>query len=111
MKYTEITEKDLEADEKKVFGKLIDMWSLGGPKDPYEYSTKSKILKLSESDGLSKETVLKILQSLQERELIQMAEVNGTVHVKYMANASHIVKELQKTTYVNSRIPFKPPHH
>jgi hypothetical protein len=31
-----LTEKDLDVGEKKVFGRIIDMWSLGSEEDPYK---------------------------------------------------------------------------
>ena len=33
-----LTEKDLDVEEKKVFGRIIDMWSLGSEEDPYSES-------------------------------------------------------------------------
>jgi hypothetical protein len=111
MKYKELTESDLEVDEKKVMGRIIDMWSLGSPEDPYQFSTESEVLKYAKKDGLSEERAREILKTLEDHGLIHRVEENGKAYLKYKAEAAHIVKELQKTTYVNSREHFKPPHH
>jgi len=106
-----LTEKDLNVEEKKVFGRIIDMWSLGSEEDPYAQSTESEIIKYSKKDGLSEEHILEILKNLEDYKLIHVDEVNGKTYIKYNVDADHIVKELQKTTYVNSRIKFIPHHH
>lgn len=106
-----LTEKDLEIDEKKVMGKIIDMWCLGEPEDPYAESTESRVIKYSEKDGLSTERILKIIKDLESYGLIHRSEEGGEVRIKYKVEAAHLVKELQKTTYVNSREKFTPPHH
>ncbi|VVB71629.1 Uncharacterised protein [uncultured archaeon] len=106
-----LTEKDLNVEEKKVFGRIIDMWSLGSENDPYSESSVAEVIKYSKKDGLSEEQILKILKKLVEYKLIHMDDVNGKTYIKYNAEAIHIVKELQKTTYVNSRVKFIPPHH
>ncbi len=106
-----LTEKDLDVDEKKVMGKIIDMWSLGEPEDPYAESTESRVIKYSEKDGLSQEKVAKILKDLESYGLIHRSEEDGEMRIKYRVEAAHLVKELQKTTYVNSREKFIPPHH
>ncbi len=111
MSFADLTEKDLLADEKKVFGRIIDMWSLGTSEDPYSSSTESKVLKYAEKDGLSEEAISNILKSLEEKGLIQREQEGKKTIIKYRAEAHHIVKELQKTTYVNSRYKFTPPHH
>lgn len=109
--YKELTEKDLDVDEKKVMGRIIDMWSLGNPDDPYAYSTERRVMKYSEKDGLSEEKISKILKDLESYGLIHRSEEKGEIRIKYKVEAAHLVKELQKTTYVNSRDKFTPPHH
>lgn len=111
MAYRELTEKDLDVDEKKVLGRIIDMWSLGDAEDPYKYSTERRVMKYSEKDGLSAERISKILNDLESYGLIHRSEENGETRIKYKVEAAHLVKELQKTTYVNSRDKFTPPHH
>jgi hypothetical protein len=106
-----LTEKDLDVEEKKVFGRIIDMWSLGSEADPYAQSTKSEVIKYSKKDGLSEGQILSILKRLESYKLIHVDEVNGKAYIKYNVEAVHIVKELQKTEYVNSRTKFIPPHH
>ncbi len=106
-----LTEKDLDVEEKKVFGRIIDMWSLGSESDPYVQSTESEVIKYSKADGLSEEQILKILKKLEDNKLIHKDEMNGKTYIKYNVEAVHIVKELQKTAYVNSRRKFMPPHH
>jgi hypothetical protein len=106
-----LTEKDLDVEEKKVFGRIIDMWSLGSEDDPYSQSTESEVIKYSKTDGLSEEQILRVLKKLEDYKLIHMDEVNGEAYIKYNVDAVHIVKELQKTAYVNSRTKFIPPHH
>lgn len=106
-----LTEKDLDVEEKKVFGRIIDMWSQGSEGDPYAQSTKSEVIKYSLKDGLSKEEILGVLNRLEDYKLIHMDEVDGKTFIKYNVGAIHIVKELQKTAYVNSRTKFIPPHH
>lgn len=110
MNYKEITEQDLNLDEKRVFGRIIDMWSLGSPENPYEYSTESKVVKYAESDGLSEEEILKILNDLEARGLIHREKAGKERYIKYKVEASKIVKELQKTTYVHSREHFTASH-
>lgn len=111
MVYREMTEKDLDVDEKKVLGRIIDMWSLGDPDDPYAYSTESRVMKYSEKDGLSAEKISKVLNDLESYGLIHRSEEKGEIQIKYKVEAAHLVRELQKTTYVNSRDKFTPPHH
>jgi hypothetical protein len=106
-----LIKKDLDIDEKKVMGRIIDMWSLGDQEHPYMFSTESEIIKYSKNDGLSEDKILNILKDLEDRKLIRRIEENGKIFVKYRAEASHIVKELQKTSYVHSRERFKPPNH
>ena len=106
-----LTEKDLDVQEKKVFGRIIDMWSLGSPEDPYAQSTESEIIKYSKTDGLTEEQILKVLKNLEENKLIHLDEVNGRAYIKYSVEAVQIVKELQKTTYAHSRKKFIPPDH
>ena len=106
-----LTEKDLHVEEKKVFGRIIDMWSLGSEDDPYAQSTKSEVIKYSKTDGLSEEQILRVLKKLAKYKLIHMDEVNGEAYIKYNVDAVQIVKELQKTAYVHSRTKFIPPHH
>ena len=106
-----LTENDLDVEEKKVFGRIIDMWSLGSEEDPYAQSAKSEVIKYSKTDGLSEEQILKVLKNLEDFKLIHMDEVNGKVYIKYNAEAVHIVKELQKTAHVHSRKKFIPHHH
>jgi radical SAM superfamily enzyme with C-terminal helix-hairpin-helix motif len=106
-----LTEKDLDVEEKKVFGRIIDMWSLGSEADPYVQSTKSEVIKYSMKDGFSREQILGVLKRLEAYKLIHMDEVNGETYIKYNVESAHIVKELQKTAYVNSRKKFIPPHH
>jgi hypothetical protein len=109
--YTGLIESELDSNEKKVLGRIIDMWSLGDPDDPYAYSTESRVIKYSEKDGLSAEEISKIIKDLESYGLIHRYEEKGEVHIKYKVEAAHLVKELQKTTYVNSRDKFTPPHH
>lgn len=104
------TEKDLDVEEKKVFGRIIDMWSMGSEEDPYAQSTESEVIKYSKMDGLSEEQILRVLKNLEDYKLIHMDEVNGKAYIKYNAEAVHIVKELQKTAYVHSRTKFVPHH-
>jgi len=106
-----LIKKDLDIDEKKVMGRIIDMWSLGDQEHPYMFSTESEIIKYSKNDGLSEDKILNILKDLEDRKLISRVEEKGKIFVKYRADSSHIVKELQKTSYVHSRERFKPPHH
>ena len=111
MVHRELIESELDVDEKKVLGRIIDMWSLGSPEDPYAYSTEGRVMKYSEKDGLSAEKISKILNDLESYGLIYRSEEKGDVRIKYKVEAAHLVKELQKTTYVNSRDKFTPPHH
>ena len=106
-----LTEKDLDVQEKKVFGRIIDMWSLGSEEDPYAQSTESEVIKYSKTDGLSEEQILNVLKNLEEYKLIHMDDVDGKAYIKYNVDAVHIVKELQKTAYVHSRTKFIPPDH
>ncbi len=106
-----LTERDLDIEEKKVFGRIIDMWSLGSEADPYEHSTETEVLKYSKKDGLSEEQILRVLKKLKDCKLIHTDEMNGKTYIKYNVNAAHIVKELQKTAYVQSRTEFIPPNH
>ena len=106
-----LTEKDLNVEEKKVLGRIIDMWSLGSEEDPYAQSTESEVIKYSKTDDLSEEQILNVLKNLEEYKLIHMDEVDGKAYIKYNADAVHIVKELQKTAYVHSRKKFIPHHH
>jgi hypothetical protein len=106
-----LTEKDLDVQEKKVFGRIIDMWSLGSEEDPYAQSTESEVIKYSKTDGLSEEQILNVLKNLEEYKLIHMDDVDGKAYIKYNVDAVHIVKELQKTAYVHSRTKFIPHHH
>lgn len=106
-----LTENNLDVEEKKVFGRIIDMWSMGSEEDPYAQSTESKVIEYSKTDGLSEEQILKVLKKLEDYKLIHMDEVNGKVYIKYNAEAIQIVKELQKTEYVHSRTKFMPHHH
>jgi hypothetical protein len=109
--YRELTEKDLSVEEKKVFGRIIDMWAAGDPKDPYAQSTEARLIKHALKDGLGQEKVLRILQDLEARGLISRVEGKGETFIKYRVEAEHIVKELQKTSYVYETRDFKPPHH
>jgi hypothetical protein len=106
-----LTEDNLDVEEKKVFGRIIDMWSMGSEEDPYSQSTESEVIAYSKTDGLSEEQIFNILKKLEDYKLIHMDEVNGKVYIKYNAEAVHIVKELQKTAYVHSRTKFVPHHH
>jgi predicted transcriptional regulator len=106
-----LTEKDLELDEKKVFGAIITLWCLGDPQDPYAHSKESKVIKDAEKAGLSREKIQEILDALESKNLIRRTEEGGHKRIMYRAESEHIVKELQKTTYVDSRFEFKPPHH
>lgn len=111
MGHRELTEKDLSIDEKKVFGRIIDMWAIGNPEDPYSRSTEARLIKHAQKDDLSPEKIQKILRELEEKGLIRRSEEKGETFIKYKVEAEHIVKELQKTTYVYESINFKPPHH
>jgi len=106
-----LTEKDLDVQEKKVFGRIIDMWSMGSEEDPYSQSAESEIIKYSKKDELSEEQILNVLNNLEEKKLIHRDEVDGKAYIKYNVDAVQIVKELQKTQYVHSRTEFIPPHH
>jgi predicted transcriptional regulator len=106
-----LTEKDLDVQEKKVFGRIIDMWSMGSEEDPYSQSTESEVIKYSKKDELSLEQILNVLNNLEEKKLIRRDEVDGKAYIKYNVEAVQIVKELQKTQYVHSRTEFIPPHH
>jgi hypothetical protein len=106
-----LTEKDLDVQEKKVFGRIIDMWSLGSEEDPYAQSTESEVIKYSKTDGLSEEEILTALKRLEENKLFYWDDVNGKAYIKYRVEAVQIVKELQKTEYVHSRKKFVPPDH
>jgi predicted transcriptional regulator len=109
--YRELTEKDLSTGEKKVFGRIIDMWATETPEDPYSHSTGAKLIKHAKEDDLSSETVQEILKDLEAKGLIRRNEEKGETFIKYTVEAEHIVKELQKTTYVYEARHFKPPHH
>jgi hypothetical protein len=102
-----LTQKDLDVQEKKVFGRIIDIWSLGSEEDPYAQSTKSQVMKYAKTDDLSEEQILKVLKNLEENKLFHM---DGE-YIKYNVEAVQIVKELQKTAYVHSRKKFIPPDH
>ena len=106
-----LTEKDLDVQEKKVFGRIIDMWSMGSEEDPYSQSTESEVIKYSKTDELSEEQILNVLNNLEEKKLIHRDEVDGKAYIKYNVEAVQIVKELQKTAYVHSRTEFVPPQH
>ena len=111
MRYRELTEKDLSIDEKKVFGRIIDMWATGNPEDPYSHSTEARLIKHAQKDDLSPEKIKRILKDLEEKGLIRISEEKGETFIKYKVEAEHIVKELQKTTYVYESRNFNPPHH
>jgi hypothetical protein len=106
-----LTEKDLSVDEKKVFGRIIDMWAAGDPKDPFAHSTEARLMKHTSEAGMVQENVLKILKDLEARGLICRVEEKGETLIKYRVESAHIVKELQKTSYVFETRDFKPPHH
>ncbi len=107
----ELTDKDLSIEEKKVFGRIIDMWAAANPEKPYERSTEANLLKHAQKDDLTPETIMKVLDELEGKGLIRRNEEKGETFIKYMAEAAHIVKELQKTDYVFETRNFKPPHH
>ena len=44
-----LTENDLDVEEKKVFGRIIDMWSMGSEEDPYSQSTESEVINYSKT--------------------------------------------------------------
>ncbi len=111
MGHRELTEKDLSVDEKKVFGKIIDMWAAGDPKDPYAHSTEARLIKHASEAGMVQDKVLEILKDLEARGLIRRVEEKGETFIKYRVESAHIVKELQKTSYVLEARDFKPPHH
>lgn len=108
MENREMTEKNLSVEEKKVFGRIIDMWAAGDPENPYKHSSESNLIKHAQKDELTAETIRKVLMDLEEKGLIRRDE--GEV-IKYKVEAEHIVKELQKTNYVYEARDFKPPHH
>jgi hypothetical protein len=60
-----LTENDLDMEEKTVFGRIIDMWSLGSEEDPYAQSTESEVIKYSKTDDLSEEQILNVLKNLE----------------------------------------------
>ena len=105
-----LTEKDLDVQENKVFGRIIDMWSMGSEEDPYSQSSESEVIKYSKTDGLTEEQILNVLEHLVESKLIHIDEADGEGYIKYNAEAVQIVKELQKTAYVHSRTEFIPHH-
>jgi predicted transcriptional regulator len=105
-----LTEKDLDVQERKVFGRIIDMWSMGSEEDPYSQSTRSEVIKYAMKDELTEEQILKVLDNLEEKKLIHTDEPDGNAYIKYNAEAAQIVKELQKTAYVHSRTEFIPHH-
>jgi hypothetical protein len=109
--YRELTETDLSVDEKKVLGRIIDMWAAEDPRDSYAHSTEAKLIKHTSKDGLAQEDVLKILRDLESRGLIRRVEERGEILIKYKVEAARIVKELQKTSYVYEARDFKPSHH
>jgi len=55
--YRELTEKDLSIDEKKVFGRIIDMWAADNPENPYSHSTEARLIKHAQKEDLSSEKV------------------------------------------------------
>ena len=65
-----LTEKDLDVQEKKVLGRIIDMWSMGSEEDPYSQSSESEVIKYSRKDELSEEQILNVLKDLEEKRLI-----------------------------------------
>jgi DNA-binding transcriptional ArsR family regulator len=109
--YKELTEKDLSLEEKKVFGRIIDMWAAENPEDPYAHSTEANLINHAQKDDLSPETIRKVLDELEGNGLIRRDEEGGKIFIKYKVEAEHIVKELQKTAYVYEARDFKPPHH
>ena len=111
MGYRELTEKDLSVEEKKVFGRIIDMWAAGDPKAPFAHSTEARLIKYASEAGMVQDKVLKILKDLEARGLIHRVEEKGETIIKYRVESAHIVKELQKTSYVFEARDFKPPHH
>ena len=46
-----LSEKDLDVEEKKVMGRIIDMWSLGSETDPYSQSTISRLINTPRRTG------------------------------------------------------------
>jgi len=110
MSQREFTDKDLDEDEKRVMGKLIDLWSIGEDDDPYIHCTEDRIIKELEKGKISRERIQKILADLESYGLTKRIDAEGKPRFIYQATAEHIVKELQKTTYVESRYPFKPHH-
>ena len=104
----ELTERDLNVDEKKIFGKIIDMWAAEAPEHPYLHSTEAKLIKHASIDGLSSEMVKRILKDLEAKGLIDRSEEKGQTFIKYRIEAHKIVKELQKTDYVYEARDFKP---
>lgn len=107
----ELMEKDLSIGEKKVFGRIIDMWAAANPENPYSNSTEARLIKHAQKDDLSPEKVEGILRGLEAKGLIRRSEEKGETFIKYKVEAEHIVKELQKTTYVYEARHFKPPRH
>jgi DNA-binding MarR family transcriptional regulator len=104
----ELTEKDLSMDEKKVFGKIIDMWAAEAPELLFLHSTEAKLIKHASIDDLSSEKVKRILKDLEAKGLIYRSEENGQTFIKYRVESHKIVKELQKTDYVYEARNFKP---
>jgi hypothetical protein len=86
--YRELTEKDLSTGEKKVFGRLIDMWAAGNPEDPYSDSTEAKLIKHAQEDDLSSDMVQKILKDLEAKGLIRRNEEKGETFIKYKLRPS-----------------------
>ena len=111
MGHRELTEKDLSVDEKKIFGKVIDMWASEDPSNPYAHSTETRFIKRASKDGLSEEMIRKVLHDLESKGLLHRSSEKGDIYIKYSVEAAHIVKELQKTAYVYQARDFKPPHH
>jgi len=104
----ELTEKDLSMDEKKVFGKIIDMWAAEAPEHPFLHSTEAKLIRHASIDDLSSEMIKRILKDLEAKGLIYRNEENGQTFIKYRVKSHKIVKELQKTDYVYEARNFKP---
>lgn len=106
----ELTLIDLSRDEKKVFGRIIDMWAAGDPEDPYAKSTESRLIKRCSQDGTSADSVRRILRDMEAKRLLFREDADGETLIKYRIEAAHIVKELQKTPYVYEARNFKPAH-
>lgn len=91
-----LTENNLDVEEKKVFGRIIDMWSMGSEEDPYAQSTESKVIEYSKTDGLSEEQILKVLKKLEDYKLIHMVRLTAKCILNIMPKLFRLSKSFRK---------------